>query len=72
MRDLVEAQAAESERNRTLTPAVVEQMWACGLMSAFNPHQAGGVEPSFREMIETWIDMAWQDGSFGWIGISAR
>jgi len=70
MRDLVEAQAAESERNRTLTPAVVEQMWACGLMSAFNPHQAGGVEPSFREMIETWIEMAWQDGSFGWIGIA--
>jgi alkylation response protein AidB-like acyl-CoA dehydrogenase len=70
MRDLVEAQAAESERNRTLAPAVVEQMWACGLMSAFNPHQAGGVEPSFREMIETWIEMAWQDGSFGWVGIA--
>jgi alkylation response protein AidB-like acyl-CoA dehydrogenase len=45
-------------------------MWACGLMSAFNPHQAGGVEPSFREMIETWIEMAWQDGSFGWVGIA--
>jgi indole-3-acetate monooxygenase len=70
MRDLVEAQAAESERNRTLAPAVVEQMWACGLMSAFHPHQAGGVEPSFREMIETWIEMAWQDGSFGWVGIA--
>jgi indole-3-acetate monooxygenase len=21
-------------------------------------------------MIETWIEMAWQDGSFGWIGIA--
>jgi indole-3-acetate monooxygenase len=39
-------------------------------MSAFNPRQAGGVEPSFSEMIETWIEMAWQDGSFGWIGIA--
>jgi indole-3-acetate monooxygenase len=39
-------------------------------MSAFNPIAAGGVEPSFHEMIETWIEMAWQDGSFGWIGIA--
>jgi indole-3-acetate monooxygenase len=45
-------------------------MWASGLMSAFNPTAAGGVEPSFQEMIETWIEMAWQDGSFGWIGIA--
>jgi alkylation response protein AidB-like acyl-CoA dehydrogenase len=70
MRDLVRAEAAESERNRTLTPAVVEEMWTSGLMSAFNPRAAGGVEPAFREMIETWIEMAWQDGSFGWIGIA--
>ena len=70
MRELVAAEAAESERNRTLTPAIVDAMWASGLMSAFNPRQAGGVEPSFSEMIETWIEMAWQDGSFGWIGIA--
>ncbi len=70
MRDLVRAEAAESERLRTLTPAIVDEMWACGLMSAFNPGAAGGVEPSFPEMIETWIEMAWQDGSFGWIGIA--
>jgi len=70
MRDLVTAQAAESEQARTLTPAIVEEMWASGLMSAFNPEPAGGVEPSFSEMIETWIEMAWQDGSFGWIGIA--
>jgi indole-3-acetate monooxygenase len=64
MRDLVQAEAAESERMRTLTPAIVDEMWASGLMSAFNPAVAGGVEPSFTEMIETWIEMAWQDGSF--------
>ena len=45
-------------------------MWDSGLMSAFNPVPAGGIEPSFAEMIETWIEMAWQDGSFGWIGIA--
>jgi alkylation response protein AidB-like acyl-CoA dehydrogenase len=39
-------------------------------MLAFNPKAAGGAEPSFREMIDTWIEMAWQDGSFGWIGIA--
>jgi alkylation response protein AidB-like acyl-CoA dehydrogenase len=70
MRDLVREQAADSERNRTLTPAVVEAMWSSGLMSAFNPVDAGGVEPTFAEMIETWIEMAWQDGSFGWVGIA--
>ncbi|HTQ19284.1 acyl-CoA dehydrogenase family protein [Mycobacterium sp.] len=70
MRDLVRAEAAESERLRTLTDAIVDEMWASGLMSAFNPVVAGGAEPSFAEMIETWIEMAWQDGSFGWIGIA--
>src|SRR6478735_12074317 len=70
MRDLVRSEAAESERLRTLTPAIVDEMWSSGLMSSFNPVPAGGVEPSFTEMIETWIEMAWQDGSFGWCGIA--
>ena len=70
MRDLVRAEAAESERLRTLSTPIVDEMWASGLMSAFNPAAAGGVEPSFAEMIGTWIEMAWQDGSFGWIGIA--
>lgn len=70
MRDLVRAEAADCERLRTLTPAVVDGMWSSGLMSAFNPVPAGGREPGFAEMIETWIEMAWQDGSFGWVGIA--
>ncbi|MBX7434622.1 acyl-CoA dehydrogenase [Mycobacterium sp. Y57] len=70
MRDLVLAEAAESERLRTMTPAIVAAMWSTGLMSALNPTAAGGVEPSFAEMIDTWIEMAWQDGSFGWVGIA--
>ena len=32
MRDLVAAKSAESEQLRTLSPAIVEQMWASGLM----------------------------------------
>ena len=70
LREVVQAEAAECERIRTLTPAVVDEMWSSGLMSAFNPVVAGGVEPSFTQMIETWIEMAWQDGSFGWVGIA--
>ena len=70
MRDLVFAEAAACEQNRTLTAPVVETMWSTGLMSAFNPVDAGGLEPSLAEMIETWIEMAWQDGSFGWTGIA--
>src|ERR1700756_5858039 len=70
MRDLVLGEAAESERTRTLTSAIVDEMWASGLMSAFNPVPAGGLEPSFAEMIETWIEMAWQEGPFGGIGIA--
>jgi hypothetical protein len=45
MRDLVRAEAAESERLRTLSPRIVDEMWATGLMSAFNPVAAGGIEP---------------------------
>jgi len=70
LRDLVRGEAAESERLRTMSAPIVEAMWDSGIMSAFNPVEAGGVEPSFAEMIETWIEMAWQDGSFGWTGIA--
>lgn len=70
MRELVAAEAVASEQRRTLTDPIVDEMWRTGLMSAFNPAAAGGVEPSFAEMIETWIEMAWQDGSFGWVGIA--
>lgn len=70
LRDVVAAEAAPSERLRTLSQPVVDAMWASGLMASFNPVEAGGTEPSFAQMIETWIEMAWQDGSFGWTGIA--
>lgn len=37
MRELVAAEAAASERSRTLTDPVVDEMWRTGLMPAFNP-----------------------------------
>ena len=45
-------------------------MWSSGLLRHMNPAEAGGDEPSFADMIETWIDMAALDGSFGWVGIA--
>lgn len=68
--DLVEGEAAACEERRTTTDAVVDAMWAAGLMGRFNPAEAGGAEPTFAEMIETWVEMARLDGSFGWIGIA--
>ena len=70
LRDLTAAEAAACERDRTLTPRTVEALWDSGLMQLFNPAEAGGAEPSFAEMIETWIELAWQDGSLGWVGIA--
>ena len=70
LRDVVRAEAAESERARTMTAPIVDAMWDSGLMSGLNPVVAGGIEPSFADMIDTWIEMAWQDGSFGWTGIA--
>lgn len=70
MRDVVAAEAAASERLRTLSTPIVDAMWSSGLMTSFNPVVAGGTEPSFAQMIEAWIEMAWQDGSFGWTGIA--
>jgi alkylation response protein AidB-like acyl-CoA dehydrogenase len=70
MADVVTAEAAACEQARTMTAPVVEAMWDAGLMRYMNPGAAGGQEPSFAEMIDTWQRMAWLDGSFGWIGIA--
>ena len=70
LRPLAAEESADSERNRTLNRRTVDALWASGLMQWFNPAEAGGHEPTFAEMIDTWIELAWQDGSLGWIGIA--
>ncbi len=70
MAEVVTAQAAASETARTLTAPIVEAMWDTGLMRYMNPGEAGGSEPTFAAMIDTWRRMAYLDGSFGWIGIA--
>lgn len=64
------AQAQPSEKNRSLTEPLVKALWDSGLMQFMNPKEAGGHEPGFAELIETWIELARQDGSLGWIGIA--
>jgi len=70
MADVVLAEAAACQEARTLTEPVVDAMWRTGLMTYMNPAAAGGAEPSFGDMIDTWQRMAYLDGSFGWIGIA--
>lgn len=70
LRDLSVTEAARSEELRTLSPPLVEALWSSGLLHWANPTEAGGSEPTFSELIDTWIEMAWQDGSLGWIGIA--
>jgi hypothetical protein len=70
LRQLVAEESGDSERLRTLNPRTVDALWRSGLMQWCNPLEAGGSEPTFPEMIDTWIELAWQDGSLGWIGIA--
>ncbi len=70
LRPVVAEEAARSEHERTLTGRTVAALWDSGLMQWCNPLEAGGSEPTFHDMIETWIELAWQDGSLGWIGIA--
>ena len=63
-------EAGPSEAQRTLTAPLVQALWDSGLMQFMNPATAGGREPGFAELIETWMELARQDGSLGWIGIA--
>lgn len=70
LRELTAREAPTSEQLRTLSSPLVDALWDTGLMTYLNVPDAGGCEPSFAEAVDTWIEMAWQDGSFGWIGIA--
>ncbi len=70
LRELMIEEAANCEQKRTLNDRTVDALWDSGLLQWCNPAEADGSEPSFPEMIDTWIELAWQDGSLGWIGIA--
>ena len=70
LRELVWEEAEANERDRTLNKKTVEAFWQSGLMQYQNPREASGAEPSVPEMLPVWEELAWQDGSVGWIGIA--
>ncbi len=70
LRPVMAEEAGPSEEKRTLTERVVDASVGERAHAVVQPAEAGGHEPTFAEMIETWIELAWQDGSLGWIGIA--
>ncbi|CAB4530379.1 unannotated protein [freshwater metagenome] len=70
LREISQIEAAASESQRTISAPLVDALWESGLLSFLNTPQAGGCEPNLTEVIETWIEMAVQDGALGWIGIA--
>src|SRR5580658_10831258 len=70
LREVTAEESADSERLRTLNQRTIDALWKSGLIQWCNPVEAGGSEPTFLAMIDTWIELAWQDGSLGWIGIA--
>ncbi len=70
LREISQIEAAASESQRTMSAPLVDALWDSGLLSFLNTPEAGGCEPTFTEVIETWIEMAIQDGALGWIGIA--
>jgi alkylation response protein AidB-like acyl-CoA dehydrogenase len=70
LRELTAAQAPQCEADRTMTAAMVQGLWDSGIMTYLNAPEAGGSEPSVAEIIETWIELATQDGSVGWVAIA--
>ncbi len=66
MAELVLAEAPATERARTLSAPLVQAMFSTGLAQYMNPAEAGGAEPDAAGMIETWLEAAALDGSFGW------
>ena len=63
---LVEAEAAESERARTLTPKTVEALVEADLIRAALPREVGGSELPAHALVELVEEISRQDGSTGW------
>lgn len=70
LRRISSVEAGASEQARTLSDRMVDSLWESGLMRYLNVPEAGGSEPCFADVMETWLELAWQDGSLGWIGIA--
>ena len=65
-----EAEAVACEDARTMTKTAEQAMWDSGVMNYLNPKEAGGEEPCFADLIETWAELARADGSSGWTAMA--
>lgn len=63
---LIDAEAAEAERRRTLTTKTVEAMGEAGLFAVALPREVGGDEADFTTQIAVWEEVSRADGSAGW------
>lgn len=70
LREWVAEEAPKCEAGRTLSQPMVDALWSSGLMQCMNPSEAGGLGLRFEQRVDLWQELAWQDGSLGWIGIA--
>ena len=66
LRPLIEAEAPQIERNRQLTPAVVEALRSAGLYKMLVPRSLGGSEIDLLSFSKVMEAIAMGDGSAAW------
>ncbi|MBY0399289.1 acyl-CoA dehydrogenase family protein, partial [Myxococcota bacterium] len=66
LRPLIEAEAAATDRELTLTKPVIEAFTRTGLFHLMVPKALGGAEADCRTIIDVFEELAHQDGSIGW------
>lgn len=67
---LIDEQANQSLKDRTLTQEAVSTLAEAGLMRMFIPKELGGEEPTLREIFDAVEEISWADGSAGWVMLS--
>ena len=67
LRPLLEAQAAEVDAARRLTPAIVDALRDAGLCRLLQPKRFGGSETSIRTFLEVTSEVARGCGSTAWV-----
>ena len=67
---ILERDAAEAERTRTLPPTSIDAIADAGLFRFCLPRELGGEEPDFTQAIEVWEEIARADGSAGWTAMA--
>lgn len=67
---ILEENALQAERERTLPAVTVQALANSGLLRMGLPKELGGEEPNFVELIEAWEELSRADGSAGWTAMA--